>query len=207
MIDEKVRKTWQIPPERIDIKHPDWEKKLDAFVKSTVANRLGCEKVPITAHLYKMLLYEPDCHFLMHQDTEKEQGMFATMVIQLPSSHTGGELVVFDSRGEEIVHDMGQDTGMAPFNCHYAVHFADSHHKVNPIKSGYRLVLIYSICWPVEKIGSVPSRFTSHSDQTQDIKTELENWDLGDQVTENHLHVLMSLGTCDLYVEASVYRK
>ena len=78
VIDEKVRNTWQIPPERITIKNPEWHNCIDKFVKSTVAEKLGCPNVPISAFLYKMLLYESGCHFLKHQDTEKEDGMFAT---------------------------------------------------------------------------------------------------------------------------------
>ena len=41
-------------------------------------------------NLYKMLLYEPGSHYSnqhrhRHRDTDKEPGMFATTVIQLPS--------------------------------------------------------------------------------------------------------------------------
>ncbi len=48
----------------------------------------------VKATCYKLLLYEEGDFFLPHRDTEKEQGMFGTLVLQLPSSYTGGALVV-----------------------------------------------------------------------------------------------------------------
>lgn len=46
------------------------------------------------ANLYKLRLYEEGGHFKKHRDTEKEPGMFGTLVIQLPSFYQGGELIV-----------------------------------------------------------------------------------------------------------------
>jgi hypothetical protein len=46
------------------------------------------------------------------------------------------------------VYDFGQSSQTAPFFNHYAVHYADAVHKVNPVTNGYRLVLVYSICLP-----------------------------------------------------------
>lgn len=49
---------------------------------------------PVTAELYKMLLYEKGALFKPHTDTEKIPGMFGTMVVCLPSAHEGGDLVL-----------------------------------------------------------------------------------------------------------------
>lgn len=38
--------------------------------------------------------------------------------------------------------------GTAPFNCHYAVHYADAEHALEKVTKGYRLALVYSICLP-----------------------------------------------------------
>jgi len=64
----------------------------------------------VKAVLYKVLLYETDGHFLPHKDTEKEKGMFGTLVVQLPSIYTGGEMIVrFGSTTS--TYDFGQSTG------------------------------------------------------------------------------------------------
>ena len=48
----------------------------------------------IDLHLYKLLLYETGGFFKPHRDTEKEDKMFATLIIQLPTEHEGGQLLV-----------------------------------------------------------------------------------------------------------------
>lgn len=54
------------------------------------------EGLQLEALLYKLLLYETDGHFRTHRDTKKEKGMFATLVLQLPTEDEfqGGSLVV-----------------------------------------------------------------------------------------------------------------
>jgi hypothetical protein len=65
--------------------------------RTDVAAGLGeDESAGVEARLYKLLIYEPGGHFLAHRDTEKEPGMFATLLICLPVvgghqvSHGGG---------------------------------------------------------------------------------------------------------------------
>ena len=41
-----------------------------------------------------MLVYGKGQFFLPHQDSEKDDSMVGTLVVSLPSHHTGGELVV-----------------------------------------------------------------------------------------------------------------
>jgi hypothetical protein len=54
------------------------------------------EGAGVEARLYKLLLYEPGGHFVTHRDTEKEAGMFATLLICLP---VGGGHQVRQGRG------------------------------------------------------------------------------------------------------------
>ncbi|RLN95234.1 hypothetical protein BBJ28_00021301 [Nothophytophthora sp. Chile5] len=147
MMDENVRKSWQLRPEDVELKNPLWHngmKKLSV----TIADRLGYKGIPLQCLLYKMLVYDEGGHFLKHQDTEKEDGMVATLVIQLPSLHEGGDLVVYQGGKERARHDFGKVDGSAPYVPHYAVHYADAEHSVDKVTSGHRLVLIYSICLP-----------------------------------------------------------
>ena len=53
---------------------------------------LGIEDQKIGATLYKLLIYEKNGFFLPHIDSEKEKGMFGTLIIGLPSKHKGGEI-------------------------------------------------------------------------------------------------------------------
>lgn len=84
--------------------------------------------------------------------------MFATMVVQLPSVHQGGQLQVFKGDTDNhMIHDFGASAGTAQPQCNYAVHYADAEHKVLPVTKGYRLALVYSICLPEESTQPAPS--------------------------------------------------
>src|SRR5207249_2848272 len=79
--------------------------------------------------------------FVAHRDTEKEEGMFGTLVIVLPALHRGGELVVKHS-GREVTVDLSSkevsDLGLVAF-------YADCEHEVRPITEGHRVCLIYNL--------------------------------------------------------------
>ncbi|KAF9633731.1 hypothetical protein BFW01_g4625 [Lasiodiplodia theobromae] len=76
--------------------------------------------------------------FKAHKDTEKAPGMFGTLVICLPSAHTGGSVKVKHAGQEKTFRseELGQS---------YVCWFADVTHEVAKIKSGYRWVLTYNL--------------------------------------------------------------
>ncbi|OWZ15289.1 hypothetical protein PHMEG_00011107 [Phytophthora megakarya] len=147
MMDENIRKSWQLAPDQVEIRNPLWHTGMKKL-SETIAGRLGYKGVPMQCKLYKLLVYGEGGHFVKHQDTEKEDGMVATMVVQLPSLHEGGDLIVY--RGGEVKyrHDFGKKEDTAAYLPHYAVHYADAEHALEKVTKGYRLVLIYSICLP-----------------------------------------------------------
>ena len=55
----------------------------------------------LRAEPHSMLVYGKGQFFLPHQDSEKDDAMVGTLVVSLPSAHTGGELVVEPCRGEQ----------------------------------------------------------------------------------------------------------
>ena len=92
-IDESVRKTWELNPDEFVLSNPFWPAIVDE-VTEKVKRELGCAPLTtVKANLYKLLLYEEGALFKPHKDTEKESGMFGTLVIHLPSAYTGGALV------------------------------------------------------------------------------------------------------------------
>ncbi|HET6186132.1 MAG TPA: 2OG-Fe(II) oxygenase [Trebonia sp.] len=50
--------------------------------------------VRMNAEPHALLVYGTGQFFLPHQDSEKDDTMIGTLVVSLPSSHTGGELVI-----------------------------------------------------------------------------------------------------------------
>ncbi|KAE9077265.1 hypothetical protein PF010_g23574 [Phytophthora fragariae] len=147
-MDENVRKSWQLEANLAQFKNPLWQAGIDKLRK-VIADRLGYADVPLECVLYKLLVYGEGGHFVKHQDTEKEDGMITTLVVQPPSVHEGGDLVVYRDGKPAYRHDFGKADGSAAYAPHYAVHYADAEHALEKVTKGFRLVLVYSICLPV----------------------------------------------------------
>lgn len=158
LLDTNVRDSYQLDPSHVKIKNPTWNVKLNELV-ARIAKGLGCLS-DIEAKLYKLLLYKKGGHFLKHRDTEKDPLMFGTLVIQLPSKYTGGELIVYhNTNGTKKCIDFGQKAGKNEFSIYFAAHYADLEHELLEVKSGYRLVLVYSLCWRHGLLLHLPSLF------------------------------------------------
>ena len=146
-------------PDRFSLTNPDW----DRFIEETVGKvqeELGLEKQKLESHLYDLLLYEPGSFFLPHRDGEKLDRMVATLVVVLPSSYEGGELVVRHD-GQERTIDFGGPSG-DPFHIHYAAFYADCEHEVRPLRKGYRLCLVYNLTLAKSKKSPSAPRDSEH---------------------------------------------
>lgn len=142
VVDTKVRRVWRLKPERFALTNPDWQPFLRQTVQQ-VQQELGLEKQELESHLYDLLLYEPGSFFLPHRDGEKLARMVATLVIVLPSSFAGGELVVRHDDQERIIDFCGGDSDQ--FRTHFAAFYADCEHEIRPLREGHRLCLVYNL--------------------------------------------------------------
>jgi hypothetical protein len=139
LVDTDVRRTWQIGADRVRIGGKYWPRALEAMV-ARAADGLGVNE-PVVAELYKLLIYDQGSFFVSHRDTEKSPGMFATLVVVLPSVSTGGELVI-RHKGREISLALHCDE---PSEAPFAAFYADCLHEVLPVTSGCRLTLVYNL--------------------------------------------------------------
>jgi predicted 2-oxoglutarate/Fe(II)-dependent dioxygenase YbiX len=139
LVDTAVRRTWQIDHERVQIGGQHWEGTLADIVAQATAG-LGVSG-PVVADLYKLLVYDTGSFFVNHRDTEKVAGMFATLIIVLPSLYTGGALLVRHRGREERLELSCPEPSQVTF----AAFYADCVHEVLPITSGYRLALVYNL--------------------------------------------------------------
>ena len=138
--DTTVRSAWEVDADQLSFHNDDWADFLNNIVKE-VKEGLGIETNEVIASLYKLLIYEEGDFFLAHKDSEKEPGMFGTLIIGLPSTHTGGELIIqFDGK-EKIIDFSASNSYQLP----YVAFFADCDHEIKPIRSGYRVALVYNL--------------------------------------------------------------
>lgn len=161
VVDTSVRNSFQIEPHNFVIQHPGWEPALLDLTRE-VSTTLGVEPDLVMVELYKLIIYGTGGFFKKHRDTEKDDGMFGTVVVQLPSDFTGGSFIV--SHGNMVdTYSLGSGKE-ALYGCQFVAHYADCEHEIQPIKSGYRLALVYSLCYKdAESSWSADMIHRSHS--------------------------------------------
>ncbi|THC89240.1 hypothetical protein EYZ11_011308 [Aspergillus tanneri] len=94
LVDESVRKCWQLASNEFSLRNPLWRAQMGVLVSQAVAGLgLKADSPEVKAELYKLLIYEEGAFFLPHQDSEKADGMFGTLVVCLPSKHEGGSVI------------------------------------------------------------------------------------------------------------------
>jgi len=140
IVDTSVRKVWQVPADKVRVGGKSWDKSFRQIL-DVVARGLGCAHVPVTADLYKLLVYDPGSFFQAHRDTEKAPGMFATLVIVLPCPHRGGQLIIRHA-GREVALDL---SSREVSEVTFAAFYADCEHEVKPVTQGNRVCLIYNL--------------------------------------------------------------
>ncbi len=140
ILDESVRKVWQLPPDKVRLSGKSWAANFDGILQQTISG-LGCEGMAVSAELYKLLVYDAGGFFLAHRDTEKTDGMFGTLVVALPSAHRGGELVIRHAGREATVDLSAAEVSEVTF----AAFYADCEHEVRPITEGNRVCLVYNL--------------------------------------------------------------
>ena len=87
--------------------------------------------------------------------------MVATLVIVLPSSHEGGELIV-RHEGQERDDRLRRRREADPFQIHFAAFYADCEHEVRPLRKGYRLCLVYNLTLAKSKKPIAAPRDSEH---------------------------------------------
>ncbi|KAL8773539.1 MAG: hypothetical protein Q9209_001644 [Squamulea sp. 1 TL-2023] len=169
-VDPTVRKTWELNPNQFEIRNPAWTSTLQEAVGRVVRELGFMNGAPsVRPQLHRLLLYEPGAFFEKHRDTEKAPGMFSTLVIALPSEHTGGDVTV--QNGDDT-HTL-QTQGLCDFGYSYLAWYADVAHSVSKVKSGYRLVLTYNLMQQDYRAGHIPSAMDDHK---QNLKEVLALW-------------------------------
>lgn len=137
-LDRKVRDTWEINRRRITIDESRWLGTLGPALER-IHRDLGLpDGCTLTAQLHNLLVYGPGQFFQAHQDSEKEQDMIGTLVVNLPSQFSGGDMVIEHHGEKEVVKGSIKDLTFIAF-------YADCRHEVLPVTEGHRVVLTYNL--------------------------------------------------------------
>jgi 2OG-Fe(II) oxygenase superfamily len=138
LTDTNVRDTWELTPDQITLAGPEWTALMDRALEH-FRDELGLPPTArLRAELHSMLVYGKGQFFLPHQDSEKDDAMVGTLVVSLPSAHTGGELVI-DHAGESTAYRASKE------ELTFVAFYADCRHQVTPVRSGYRVTLTFNL--------------------------------------------------------------
>lgn len=142
VVDTEVRKAWKIEGSKVNVSGKTWNNDLARLVtRACEALGVNAAALQVQAHLHDLLLYEAGGHFKPHRDTEKEPGMFGTLIVQLPAEHTGA---VFEVQHNGITKRFEHAKDSAD-ECYFTAFYGDCEHTVRPVESGHRLVLVYNL--------------------------------------------------------------
>ena len=171
VVDRSVRDCWQIDAANVDVGGGAWSDTL-AQIVGRAAEGLGCPRERTEARLYKLLVYEPGGFFGAHRDSEKANGMVATLVISLPVAGTGGELVIRHRDREGVIDLRTED----PSELAFAAFYADCVHETRPVVTGHRIVLVYQLVLRGGAGGAL-ERAPDYDAVAGRIATVLQQWD------------------------------
>ncbi|MDI3418808.1 2OG-Fe(II) oxygenase [Streptomyces luteolus] len=145
--DTGVRDTWEITPDRFTLGGPDWQRTLSGVLDG-VRTALGLPPTTVLrAEPHALLVYGKGQFFLPHQDSEKDDSMVGSLVVSVPSHHTGGELVV-EHAGRSVTYKASRE------RLTFTAFYADCRHEVKPVTSGYRITLTMNLlAEPVRPVG------------------------------------------------------
>src|SRR5215468_3553217 len=178
VVDTKVRRTWQIEASRVAIGGKHWAQTLAGIVQRAVEG-LGVTG-PVTAPLYKLLIYDKGSFFVSHRDTEKVLGMFATLVLALPSQSEGGELVVrHKDRAARLELKCDEPSEIA-----FAAFYADCVHEVLPVTAGCRATLVFNLVRQGKGAAPAPP---AYEDEVAQVAALLAAWAAADNAGNNQI--------------------
>lgn len=135
--DASVRDTHEIPQDALTVNIDN----IDTLMEN-ISKDMGIKApLKLQPHLHNMLVYQKGQFFKPHQDSEKLEGMVATMIVVLPSAHIGGTLNVTHKNKKKKF----KSEAIYPKKVSYFAFYADCEHEVDPVTEGYRVVLTYNL--------------------------------------------------------------
>src|SRR6266511_2181721 len=138
LTDTSVGDTWELTPDQVTLGGPLLAALMNGALEH-FRDELGLPQTSrLRAELHSMLVYGKGQFFLPHQDSEKHDAMVGTLVVSLPSAHTGGELVIVHA-GESRAYRASRE------ELTFVAFYADCRHQVTPVRSGYRVTLTFNL--------------------------------------------------------------
>ncbi|KAJ2926708.1 hypothetical protein H1R20_g10382, partial [Candolleomyces eurysporus] len=146
VLDESYRKAWKLDVTQFSTQ---FDLARSGIMETVHDQLLHYEKntLKLEPQLYKLNIYGPGSFFKPHVDTPQSEKLFASLVVVLPTTHNGGNLLLgkdgslfnFDS-SKLVFHPETKAPQIA-----FAAFYSDIEHEVLPVEDGYRITLTYNL--------------------------------------------------------------
>ena len=149
---------FQLDPQQFVIKNVKFVNQVASLIEDKISFNLGLgfQSRNISVKICKLLICKAGRRFCEQRnvDMESQDGMFGSLVIQLPSVFTGGDLIVKHDNFSKVFNNSAPEKSS---RCSFVAHYASCPHELTEITSGYRVALVYSLCWEGNEIKPSPS--------------------------------------------------
>ncbi len=170
--DESVRRSREISGDRVRLTEA-WTTRLRRGLDSVLADLGFPKEGEVDATLQKLVIYEKGGFFAPHRDTERDPGMWGTLVVVLPSEHQGGELVVGHAGASEVF-DLSAAASSRRLG--FVGFYADCVHEIRPVASGSRVALTFALHGPSSVASPVPGQGRAAVRAALEAFFEEEEW-------------------------------
>ncbi|KAJ8496425.1 hypothetical protein ONZ45_g12453 [Pleurotus djamor] len=127
VVDKAVRDTWELDPTSFTFANSAWDNSKSNLTLSYTS--FSCTRPGHTFFPTK----------------KKAKGMFATIIILLPSEYTGGEVYVSHGTGNRVQNQVFDYASTSLLGTACLAWYTDVMHEVKPVTSGYRFALAYNL--------------------------------------------------------------
>lgn len=96
---------------------------------------------------HKLIIYEKGDMFLPHQDAKHSANQVASLILFLPCTFEGGELIFeYENQQWKFDHDSLKQMESNINDLKYVLFYCDIKHEIKPVASGTRLVMTFDVC-------------------------------------------------------------
>jgi len=147
--EEGSGEVYEIDASQIKLQNPQFNESLGNLL-DTVAYKLGVNPGHLSARPKKLMYMEKGGCINKRRDDDEDGNVLGSLIIQLPSQFTGGELTIYnssveDDKDEELFKFTLGAGAEATYSCHFACYFSDCEYEMAKLRSGSRLLLCYSL--------------------------------------------------------------
>ena len=195
--NENVGNTYEINSTKFKFENMEYNTGVSQLINK-VGSDLGISSQNLKYMSYqqsKLLIYGPGGDFVSDPGNAKQLGIFATLIVQLPSMYSmiknDDTPLIVKYNNQAFKHDFGLNNNKNKYHCHYASFYCDLTQKVNKIKDGYRVCVMYNLFWNKNSVTNVELPNISKLNEIQtNICNVFRLWNYGEENNDSNVVAL-----------------